>query len=172
MYLHCRGIWFNSWVQKIPWRKDRLPTPVFLGFPGSSGGKESTCNVGDLGLIHGLGRSPGGEHGNPLQYSCLENLHGQKSLAGYVVHGVSKSRAWLGDKAQPSTEPHGPSLSHASYHWWSPLHSPEIFFQASIFNRQELQRWQCCDCRFKCQEYSSKWNMCHYQLWDAGFPAS
>ena len=45
----------------------------FLGFPGGSDGKESTCNVEDLGLIPGLGRSPGGGHGNPLQYSCLEN---------------------------------------------------------------------------------------------------
>ena len=44
-----------------------------MGFPGSSAGKESTCTAGDLGLIPGLGRSPGGEHGNPLQYSGLEN---------------------------------------------------------------------------------------------------
>ena len=42
-----------------------------LGFPGSSAGKES-CDVGDLGSIPGLGRSPGGGHCNPLQYSCLE----------------------------------------------------------------------------------------------------
>ena len=59
-----------------------LPTPVFLGFPGGSDGKESACNAGDLGLITGLGTSPGGGHGNPLQYSCLENPHGQRSLAG------------------------------------------------------------------------------------------
>ena len=45
----------------------------FGGFPGSSAGKESTCNAGDLGSIHGLGRSPGEGHGNPLQYSGLEN---------------------------------------------------------------------------------------------------
>ena len=42
---------------------------------GGSDGKESTCNVGDLGSIPGLGRAPGGGHGNPLQYSCLENPH-------------------------------------------------------------------------------------------------
>ena len=53
------------------------------GFPGSSDGKESTCNVGDPGSISGLGRSPGGRHGNPLQCSCLENPHGWRSLAGY-----------------------------------------------------------------------------------------
>ena len=45
-----------------------------LGFPGSSDGKEFTCNAGDTGSILGVGRSPGGGHGNPLQYSCLENL--------------------------------------------------------------------------------------------------
>ena len=48
--------------------------------PGGSTGKESACNAGDMGLISGLGRSPGGGHGNPLQYSCLENPHGQRSL--------------------------------------------------------------------------------------------
>ena len=49
------------------------PTPVFLGFPGGSDSKESACNAGNLGSIPGLGRSPGGGHGNQLQYSCLEN---------------------------------------------------------------------------------------------------
>ena len=52
-------------------------------FPGGSDGKESACNAGDLGLIPGWGRSPGGGHGSSLQYSCLENPHGQRSLAGY-----------------------------------------------------------------------------------------
>ena len=59
------------------------PISVFLGYPGSSGGKESACNVGDLGLIPGLGRSPGGGNGNPLQYSGLENPCRQRNLAGY-----------------------------------------------------------------------------------------
>ena len=60
-------------------------------FPGSSAGKESACSVGDLGLIPGLGRSPGGRHGNRLQYSCLENPHGQRSLAGYTPRGHKES---------------------------------------------------------------------------------
>ena len=55
----------------------------YQGFPGGSAGKESACNAGDLGSILGLRRSPGGGHGNPLQDSCLENPHGQRSLAGY-----------------------------------------------------------------------------------------
>ena len=78
------GSQFNSWVRKMPWRRDRLPTPVFLGFPGGSAGKESTCNAGDLGLIPGLGRSPGGGNGYPLQYSGLENS------MDCIVHGVPK----------------------------------------------------------------------------------
>ena len=64
----------NPWVRKIRWRRDRLPTAVFLGFPGGSAGKESACNVGDLGSIPGLGRSPGEGNGYPLRYSGLENL--------------------------------------------------------------------------------------------------
>ena len=59
-----------------------------LGFAaGGTDGKESDCNAGDLGSIPGSGRSPGGGHGNPLQYSCLENPHGQRSLAGYCPWG-------------------------------------------------------------------------------------
>ena len=69
--------------QDDPLEKGSLPTPVFMGFPGGSDGKESACNVGDLGLIPGLGRSSEGGHGNPLQDSCLVNSRGQKSLAGY-----------------------------------------------------------------------------------------
>ena len=56
-----------------------------MGFPGGLDSKEAVCNAGDLGLIPGLGRSSGGGHGNPLQYSCLENPHGQRSLAGYSL---------------------------------------------------------------------------------------
>ena len=55
-----------------------------MGFLGGSDSKESTCNVGDLGSITGLGRFPEGGHGNPLQYSCLENSRGQRGLAGYI----------------------------------------------------------------------------------------
>ena len=83
--LQCRRSRFNSWVEKIPWRRDRLPTPVFLGFACSSAGKESACNVGDLGLIPELGRSPGEGKGYPLQCSGLENS------MDCIAHGVAKS---------------------------------------------------------------------------------
>ena len=66
--------------------------PVYIkGFPGGSAGQESACNVGDLGSIPGLGRSPGERKGYPLQYSGLENS-GQNT-----VHGVIKSRTQLSD---------------------------------------------------------------------------
>ena len=105
---------WETWVQSLgwedPWRRERLPTPVFwprefhrpygpwghkesdtteqlslLGFPFGSAGKESVCSVGDLGSIPGLGRSPGEGKGYLLQYSGLEN-----SID--IVHGVAKSR--------------------------------------------------------------------------------
>ena len=82
-------VWFLGW--KICWRRDRLLTPVFLGFLGGSTGKESTCNAGDLGLIPGSGRSPGEEKGYPLQYSGLENSTDR------TVHGAAKSQTQLSD---------------------------------------------------------------------------
>ena len=63
-----------------------LPTPVFLGFPCGSAGKEFACNVWDLGSILELGRSPGEGKGYPLQYSGLENS------MDCIVRGVAKSR--------------------------------------------------------------------------------
>ena len=59
IHLQGRRPRFNSWVGKICWRRDRLPTPVSLGFPCGSAGKEFACKAGDLGSIPGLGRSPG-----------------------------------------------------------------------------------------------------------------
>ena len=71
-------------------------TGDMLGFSGSSAGKESTCNVGDLGLIPGLGRSPGGGLGNPLQYFCLKNPM-DRGVRLATVHGVAKSWTRLSD---------------------------------------------------------------------------
>ena len=61
------------------------------GFSGSSAGKESTCNAGDPGSIPGLGKCPGGGHGNPLQYSCLENPM-ERRASQAIVHEVAKSQ--------------------------------------------------------------------------------
>ena len=63
---------------------------IVSGFPGGSGGKESACSAGNVGLILGLGRSPGGGHGNPLQYSCLENPMDRRAQWA-TGHGVAES---------------------------------------------------------------------------------
>ena len=76
---------------------DMLSWWLPLGFSGGSDSKEFTCSAGDLGSILGLGRSPGEEHGNPLQYSFLENSHGQKSLVSYSPWGLKEldTTEWL-----------------------------------------------------------------------------
>ena len=66
------------------------------GFLGGSGGRESSCSVGDLDSILGLGKSPGEGNGSPLQYSCLENSMNRGAWKA-TVHGVSKSQTWLSD---------------------------------------------------------------------------
>ena len=66
----------DSWAGKIHYRRNRIPTPVFLSLPASSAGEESACNVEDLGSIPGLGRSPGEGKGYPLQCSGLDNSMG------------------------------------------------------------------------------------------------
>ena len=88
----------NCWSQK-PGRQQVALTQIIchhslltLTLPRASlvaqmVGKESACNAGDLGSFSGLERSPGGRHGSPFQYSCLENPHGQRSLAGYSPCG-------------------------------------------------------------------------------------
>ena len=86
--MQCRRPQFNSWVGKIQWRRDRLPIPVLLGFPGGSDSKESICNAENLGLIPGLGRFPGGGHVNPLQCSYLEK---ERSLEGCGPSGHKES---------------------------------------------------------------------------------
>ena len=67
------------------------PSVLHQGFPGGSDGKESACNVGDVGSIPGLGRSPGGGHSNPLQSSCLKNPVDRVAWRATVC-GVSKSQ--------------------------------------------------------------------------------
>ena len=80
---------FLGW--EVPWRRDRLPTAVFLGFPGGLACKESACNVGDLGSIPGLGRSPREGNSYFLQYSGLENS------MDCIVHRVAESWTRLSD---------------------------------------------------------------------------
>ena len=78
---------------------------ILVGLPRWLSGKESACNVGDTGVtgsILGLGRSTGGEHGNPLQYSCLENLMDRGAWWALVlrVTEIRTQRKWLSPHAQ------------------------------------------------------------------------
>ena len=106
--LQCGRPWFDSWVGKIPWRRDRLPTQVFLGFPCGSTGIESACNARDLGSMPGL-------------YSGLENSM-DCSLSGPSVMGFSRQECWSGlpfpsprDLPDPGIEPGSPALQADSY---------------------------------------------------------
>ena len=81
---------FNSWVQKLCWRRDCLPTPVFLGFPYGSAGKESTYNVGDLGLF--LGWEDPLEEGMATHSSILAwRIPMDRGVWLATVHGVMNS---------------------------------------------------------------------------------
>ena len=86
----------------------------YLGFPCGSAGKESTCDVGDLGSIPGLGRSPGEGKGYPLQYSGLENSMDS------IVHGVTKSQT---------------RLSNFHFHFWY------LFFKGRLRHHETKGKW-------------------------------
>ena len=90
IHLQCWRPHFNSWLRKIAWKRDSLCTLVFWGFPGGTDGKESTCNVEDLGMSPCWEDSPGGGHGNPLKHSCLENPMDRGAWCS-KVHGFTKS---------------------------------------------------------------------------------
>ena len=121
------GVLWASWIQISISFLIFQQVLLYMGFPCGSDGKESACNAGDLGLIPGLGRSPGGGHGNPLQYSGLENPHGQRSLVGYSpwIHRVG-----LDGATKPSTHcfytfpaplsSWGAQCRHCFF-WWCPV---------------------------------------------------
>ena len=86
-----------QFLSLIPWRRDRLPTPIFLGFPCGSAGKESAFDAGDLGLIPGLGRSPGlgrfpwRKERLPTPVFLPGEFHGQRSLVSYSLWDCKES---------------------------------------------------------------------------------
>ena len=92
-----------------------LSTPVFLGFPCGSAGKDSACNVGELGSIPGLGRFPGERNGYLLQHSVLNNS------MDCIVHGVARSQTRLNDLH--FTFLHYTSINAISYHNLSNHHA-------------------------------------------------
>ena len=123
----------------------------WLGFSGGSVGKVSAYNAGNLSSIPELGRSPGGGHGNPLQYSCLENPHGQRSLAGYSPWGRKEldRTQWLSTErlytktfhqmaqVKPSRSYH--SLTGHKVHYSSQYHWHFLALYVSIpFNERKI----------------------------------
>ena len=94
--LQCRRPRFNPWVGKMPWRRDRLSSPVFLGFPGGSDGKESAHNARYLGSSPGLGRVPGRGHGSPPSVLAWRNSM-DRGAWWATIHGVPKSQTLLSD---------------------------------------------------------------------------
>ena len=95
---HCRGEELCPFCWPVPAAGIVVfcASHQFLGFPDGSNGEESACNAGDPGLILRLGRFPGEGHGNPLQYSCLENPM-DRGARWATVHGVAKSQTRLSD---------------------------------------------------------------------------
>ena len=86
-------------------------------------GKESSCNTRDQDSIPGLGRSPGGGHGNPLQYSCPEKPHGQRNLVGYSSWGLKEldTTDWLCLKGEPLLTPASPEDTRPEVRLVQPL---------------------------------------------------
>ena len=112
---------------------------------GGSDGKESACNAGDSGSVPGLGSSPGIGHGNPLQYYCLKNPHGQRSLMGFSPWGHKESHTaeWL-NTLPISTLKIRPRREKLSNHF---LKQEIIFFSKCLFlvSSETLQLWlKCC----------------------------
>ena len=92
IHLQCKRPRLDSWVGKIPWRRDRPPTLVFMGFPVGPNGKESARNVRDLGSIPGLGKSPGGGHGTHSGILAWR-IPIDREAWWATIHGVTKS--WI-----------------------------------------------------------------------------
>ena len=142
-------------------------------FPGSWTDKESTCNVGDMGLIPGLGRSPGGGHGNPLQYSCLENPHGHSSLGDYSLWGWKEldTTEWLSAAPRnPASDlqPVSPGLlwrlwgAGSSSSWSRYTSSVPHCLREGVLPRGDFSELQCCFCPFlHCNVHSWNENFWH-----------
>ena len=122
---------FDSWVRKICWRRDRLPTPAYLGFPCGSAGRESSCNAGDLRSIPELGRSPGEGKGYPLQYSGLENSMDS------IVHGVAKNWTWQSNFHFQLT------ISNIEKKNKEEKICPKIFIEFFVWQKVEISQLYC-----------------------------
>ena len=131
-----------------------------VGFPGGSDGKESTCKAGDEGLIPELGRSPREGNGNSLQYSCLENPHGQRSLGGYSPSDQIRSVAQsCTDSVTPWIVPRKGSSVHGIFQ------ARILEWVAISFSRGSSQlRHQTC---ISCSSCIGRQILYEYTTWEA-----
>ena len=136
-----QNLLWSAWF--LPIFKTGLSFSYWFGVlytSSGSDGKESACNVGDLGLIPGLGRSPGGGHGNPLQYSCLEKPHGQKGLVGCSPWGCKEldTTEQLSARAHTHPSKYKPFTDYIFSKYlplWACFHSlNDIFWWMEILN--------------------------------------
>ena len=137
---------FKVWTPFLVFFLAAPPTPVFLGFPDSSVGKESGCNVGGLGWIPGLGRPPEEGKGYLLQYSGLENS------MDCIVHGVTESRPRLSTFPfhtacsilvhQRGIKPAPPSVEEWSFNHWTVKGSPKTLNYFLFTFNMELTKKQ------------------------------
>ena len=125
-------------------RRNRLPTPLFLGFPCGSTGKESACNAGDLGLIPVLGRSPEEGKGYPFQYCGLENSR------DCIVHGVAKSQTQL-------------SNFHFTFSWRKKWQPTLVFLPGKPQGQRSLEGYSLWGCRVR-HDLATKHHHHHHPL--------
>ena len=148
--MQCRRPRFDSWVRKILWRRDRLPTPAFLGFPGGSAGKESSCNAGNQGSIPGW-EDPLRRERQPTPVFWPRQFHGL-----HIVHG--------GHKKSDTTE----RLSLSLYSTGKYIQSPGI-----NHNGKDLK--ECTYVLLLLSRFSSirlcatPWTVAHQALLSVGF---
>ena len=119
----------------------------YQGFPGGSVGKESTCNVGDLGSIPGLGRSPGKENGYPLQYSGLENSglgpNSQIRLSDFHFHQTSETSFPVKESTCNAGDPGSIPGSRRSP--GNGIDYPLQYSSAFLMEKNPPAMWETCD---------------------------
>ena len=136
-----------------------IPFYCYWYFSGGSVGKESTCNAGvarDVASISGLGRYSGGGHGNPLQYSCLENPM-DRGVCQATVRSIAKSWTWLKQLSNTHTHTHAiihvwffPSLLHWTVFSWRQGY---VCFLLHRIPKSQYSAWHAVDA----QQWFSKW---------------
>ena len=128
--MQCRRPWFDSWVRKICWRRDKLPIPVLLAFPCGSAGKESARSVGDLGSIPGLGRFPWRRERLPPPVFWPGGFHGLCSWWNSPEQNSGVGSLSLLEGNFP-TQGSNPGLSHCR----------QILYQLSHKGRPRIVEW-------------------------------